>query len=141
MKAGALRTTIADGVWTPQRAHNRQTNSNGQCLLCEFDNAGVNHILWECPALNTYSDLGYLNLHKTRAQENNKPECFWNTGIITNDWTTLPLSEHMESEDTCHPCKGTAKKVYVGGSSLNIGASSYSRLGIWSPDEESFNEH
>eukprot|EP00972_Heterocapsa_arctica_P109642 16141436-Heterocapsa_arctica.AAC.1 len=27
---GALHTIIADGVWTPQRAHKRQKNSNGQ---------------------------------------------------------------------------------------------------------------
>eukprot|EP00972_Heterocapsa_arctica_P056806 8385553-Heterocapsa_arctica.AAC.2 len=33
----------------------------------------VNHIWWECPALNKHSDLGYLNLHKKRAQDNNKP--------------------------------------------------------------------
>eukprot|EP00972_Heterocapsa_arctica_P067276 9928965-Heterocapsa_arctica.AAC.1 len=28
MKAGALHTIIADGVWTPQKAHNRHKNSN-----------------------------------------------------------------------------------------------------------------
>eukprot|EP00972_Heterocapsa_arctica_P000312 44527-Heterocapsa_arctica.AAC.1 len=33
----------------------------------------VNRIWWECPALNKHSDLGYLNLHKKRAQDNNKP--------------------------------------------------------------------
>eukprot|EP00972_Heterocapsa_arctica_P046437 6852092-Heterocapsa_arctica.AAC.1 len=68
----------------------------------------MNHIWWDCPALNEYSDLGYLNINKRRGQQNNKPECFWNTGVITRDWTTLPKSEHMNQEDTCHPCKGTA---------------------------------
>eukprot|EP00972_Heterocapsa_arctica_P003397 507643-Heterocapsa_arctica.AAC.1 len=46
----------------------------------------------------------------------------------------------MESDDTCHPCKRTAKKVYIDGSSYNIGASCCSGWGIWSLDEESFNE-
>eukprot|EP00972_Heterocapsa_arctica_P099986 14744727-Heterocapsa_arctica.AAC.1 len=73
MKARALHTIIADGVWTPQRAYKRQTNSNGKCLLCGADNAGVNHIWWECPALNKHSNLGYLNLNKRIQTENNKP--------------------------------------------------------------------
>eukprot|EP00972_Heterocapsa_arctica_P072018 10636698-Heterocapsa_arctica.AAC.1 len=30
MKAGALHTINADGVWTPQTAHKRHNNSNGQ---------------------------------------------------------------------------------------------------------------
>eukprot|EP00972_Heterocapsa_arctica_P025723 3786162-Heterocapsa_arctica.AAC.1 len=46
MRAGALRAIIADGVWTPQRSHKRHTNSNGECLLCESNDAGVNHIWW-----------------------------------------------------------------------------------------------
>eukprot|EP00972_Heterocapsa_arctica_P016118 2375237-Heterocapsa_arctica.AAC.1 len=44
----------------------------------------------------------------------------------------------MEEEDIYHPCKGTANKVYVDGSSYKVGASSYSGWGLWSPDEESF---
>eukprot|EP00972_Heterocapsa_arctica_P018820 2783285-Heterocapsa_arctica.AAC.1 len=40
MKAGALRTIIADGVWTPQRAHNIHKNSNGKYLVCESKDAG-----------------------------------------------------------------------------------------------------
>eukprot|EP00972_Heterocapsa_arctica_P043391 6404641-Heterocapsa_arctica.AAC.1 len=74
MKPGALHTILADGVWSPRRAHKIHTNYNGKCLLCEYDNAGVNHVWWECLALNKYNDLGYLNLNKKRAQENNKPE-------------------------------------------------------------------
>eukprot|EP00972_Heterocapsa_arctica_P109083 16063001-Heterocapsa_arctica.AAC.1 len=69
MKAGALHTIIADGVWTPQRAHKIQNTSNVECLLCESNDAGVNHIWWECPALNRHSDLGYLNLHETTEQK------------------------------------------------------------------------
>eukprot|EP00972_Heterocapsa_arctica_P006841 1000675-Heterocapsa_arctica.AAC.1 len=40
MKAGALHTIFADGVWTPRRAHKRANNSNGDCLLCGEKNAG-----------------------------------------------------------------------------------------------------
>eukprot|EP00972_Heterocapsa_arctica_P086461 12744338-Heterocapsa_arctica.AAC.1 len=29
INAGALRTSLANGVWTPRRAHKRQTNCNG----------------------------------------------------------------------------------------------------------------
>eukprot|EP00972_Heterocapsa_arctica_P105080 15483128-Heterocapsa_arctica.AAC.1 len=74
-------------------------------------------------------ELGYLNLRKKRAQEN-KPECFWDAGIIATYWTTLPLTE--QSEDTCHPCKGTATTVYIDGSSYKLGASNYSGWRIWS---------
>eukprot|EP00972_Heterocapsa_arctica_P052571 7734099-Heterocapsa_arctica.AAC.1 len=73
MKAGALHTIIADGAWTPHRAYNVSNNANAQFLLCESENAGDNHIWWECPVLNTYSDLGYLNLNTKRHNENNKP--------------------------------------------------------------------
>eukprot|EP00972_Heterocapsa_arctica_P028128 4138310-Heterocapsa_arctica.AAC.1 len=47
MKAGALHTTLADGVWTPRRAHNIEQNINGDCLLCGEKNAGVNHLWWD----------------------------------------------------------------------------------------------
>eukprot|EP00972_Heterocapsa_arctica_P082362 12136599-Heterocapsa_arctica.AAC.1 len=141
MKAGALRAIIADGVWTPQRAFNINENSNGQCLLCESTHGGAHHIWWDCPALNRKSELGFLHLHDRRTNETNKPECFWNAGVITTYWTTLPLTEHMLAEDTYHICKGTANNVYIDGSSYNIGASNYSGWGIWSPDQMSFNEH
>eukprot|EP00972_Heterocapsa_arctica_P066802 9857123-Heterocapsa_arctica.AAC.1 len=35
-------------------------------------------------------------------KEHNQPECFWNTGVVTTYWTTLPDSEHMTAEDLCH---------------------------------------
>eukprot|EP00972_Heterocapsa_arctica_P038846 5723893-Heterocapsa_arctica.AAC.1 len=44
------------------------------------------------------------------------------------------------AEDLCHECKGTAKSVFIG-SSYNIGNSKYSGWGIWSPDDQSFNEN
>eukprot|EP00972_Heterocapsa_arctica_P030115 4437744-Heterocapsa_arctica.AAC.1 len=47
----------------------------------------------------------------------------------------------MQTEDLCHECKGTAKKVYIDGSSFEIGASNDSGWGLWSPDEQSFNEN
>eukprot|EP00972_Heterocapsa_arctica_P092467 13638917-Heterocapsa_arctica.AAC.1 len=47
----------------------------------------------------------------------------------------------MYQEDICHPCKGTSIKCCIDGSSYKIGAINYSGWGIWSPDEESFNEH
>eukprot|EP00972_Heterocapsa_arctica_P033797 4974198-Heterocapsa_arctica.AAC.1 len=40
MKAGALHTILADGVWTPRRAHKREQNCNGDCWLCGEKNAG-----------------------------------------------------------------------------------------------------
>eukprot|EP00972_Heterocapsa_arctica_P065812 9713538-Heterocapsa_arctica.AAC.1 len=39
MKAGALHTILADGVWTPRRAHKREKQCNGDCLLCAENNA------------------------------------------------------------------------------------------------------
>eukprot|EP00972_Heterocapsa_arctica_P027564 4053213-Heterocapsa_arctica.AAC.1 len=45
----------------------------------------------------------------------------------------------MQTEDLCHECKGTAKMVYIYGSSYKTGASNYSDWGLWSPDEQSFN--
>eukprot|EP00972_Heterocapsa_arctica_P022091 3249584-Heterocapsa_arctica.AAC.1 len=45
------------------------------------------------------------------------------------------------AEDLCHECKGTAKSVFIDGSCYKIGNSNYSGWGIWSPDDQSFNEH
>eukprot|EP00972_Heterocapsa_arctica_P108280 15946373-Heterocapsa_arctica.AAC.1 len=74
MKAGALHTILADGVWTPIRAHERQkTNCNGDCLLCGENNAGVNHLWWDCVALNKHSHYGYLKLNQIRHREGNQP--------------------------------------------------------------------
>eukprot|EP00972_Heterocapsa_arctica_P023987 3532648-Heterocapsa_arctica.AAC.1 len=47
----------------------------------------------------------------------------------------------MMTEDQCHKCKGKAKSVYIDGSSYKIGASNYSGWGLWSPDDQSFNEN
>eukprot|EP00972_Heterocapsa_arctica_P017231 2546324-Heterocapsa_arctica.AAC.1 len=139
MKAGALHTILADGVWTPRRAHKREKNSDGNCLLCGEKNAGVNNLWWECRALNKHADFGYLKLMQIRHKEQHQPECFWNTGVVTEYWTTLPRSEQMVAEDLCHECKGTAKTVFIDGSSYNIGDSNFSGWGIWSPDDHSFN--
>eukprot|EP00972_Heterocapsa_arctica_P001548 222820-Heterocapsa_arctica.AAC.1 len=67
--------------------------------------------------------------------EHNQPECFWDTGVVTTDWTTLPESEPVKTEDLCHECKGTANTMFIDGSSYKIGNSNYSGWGIWSPDE------
>eukprot|EP00972_Heterocapsa_arctica_P005680 838052-Heterocapsa_arctica.AAC.1 len=109
MKAGALHTILAGGVWTPRRAHKRDKNSNGDCLLCGEKNAGVNHRWWQCRTLNKHSNFGYLKLMQIRHNEHNQPECFWNTRVVTTDWTALPDSEQMMADDLCHECKGTAK--------------------------------
>eukprot|EP00972_Heterocapsa_arctica_P074416 10981951-Heterocapsa_arctica.AAC.1 len=47
----------------------------------------------------------------------------------------------MKEEDLCHECKGTAKTVFIDGSSYKIGNSNYSGWGMWSPDEASFNDN
>eukprot|EP00972_Heterocapsa_arctica_P081270 11976942-Heterocapsa_arctica.AAC.1 len=47
----------------------------------------------------------------------------------------------MKAEDLCHECKGKAKTVFIDGSSYKVGDSNYSGWGIWSPDEQSFNEN
>eukprot|EP00972_Heterocapsa_arctica_P018477 2730097-Heterocapsa_arctica.AAC.1 len=73
MKAGALHTILADGVWTPRRAHKRYNNSNGDCLLCGENHAGVNHLLWECRAPNKQSNVGYLKLIQARHKEQHQP--------------------------------------------------------------------
>eukprot|EP00972_Heterocapsa_arctica_P010899 1596234-Heterocapsa_arctica.AAC.1 len=71
-----------------------------------------------------------------RKRENKQPECFWNTGVVTKYWTTLPPSDYMKTEDQCHKCKGKEKSVYIDGSSYEIGASNYSGWGLWSPDDQ-----
>eukprot|EP00972_Heterocapsa_arctica_P093573 13803122-Heterocapsa_arctica.AAC.1 len=64
MHAGALHTIITDGVWYPQRAANIANHSNGNCVLCNYENAGLQHIWWECDACNSVSNLGWLRPSK-----------------------------------------------------------------------------
>jgi hypothetical protein len=73
MKAGALHTIMSDGVWTPQRAYKRTKTSNGHCLLCGERNAGVNHLWWNCPCLNSVTDFNYTSLMNNRKRLDNKP--------------------------------------------------------------------
>jgi ribonuclease HI len=141
MKAGALHTILADGVWTPRRAHKREKNSNGDCLLCGEKDAGAHHLWWKCIVLNRKTNFGFLKLSQIRKDEENKPECFWNTGVVTNEWTTLPDSKHMLDIDLCHECNGTAKTVFIDGSSYKIGNSNYSGWGLWSPDDVDFRDN
>ena len=76
-----------------------------------------------------------------RKNLDNKPECFWNTGVVTQDWTTLPESVHMTTPEVCHECTGQAKTVFIDGSSYKVGKRNYSGWGMWSPDEQSFTEN
>ncbi len=140
-KAGALHTILADGVWTPQRTHKRQNNSNGDCLLCGMKNAGVNRRWWDCYGLQNQSEYSFVRLKEIRNRYQNQPECFWNTGVVTADWTTLPETEHMRDVDICHECKGVASTVYIDGSSYKFSNSSYSGWGIWSPDNPMLSEN
>jgi ribonuclease HI len=61
--------------------------------------------------------------------------------VVTQDWTTLPDSIHMNSPEVCHECNGQAKTVYIDGSYYKIGKRNYSGWGIWSPDESNFTEN
>eukprot|EP00972_Heterocapsa_arctica_P017077 2525589-Heterocapsa_arctica.AAC.1 len=45
------------------------------------------------------------------------------------------------AEDLCRKFKGTAKSVFIDGSSYTIGNNNYSGWGIWSPDDQSFNQN
>eukprot|EP00972_Heterocapsa_arctica_P083666 12329422-Heterocapsa_arctica.AAC.1 len=47
----------------------------------------------------------------------------------------------MMADALCHDCKGTAKSVFIYGSSYTIGNSNYSGWGIWSPDDHSVNDN
>eukprot|EP00972_Heterocapsa_arctica_P092354 13620683-Heterocapsa_arctica.AAC.1 len=60
-----------------------------------------------------------------RHKEEHQPECFWNAGIATKDWTTLQESEHMKAEDLCHECKGKTNTVFIDGSSYKVGESGH----------------
>eukprot|EP00972_Heterocapsa_arctica_P028915 4254291-Heterocapsa_arctica.AAC.1 len=97
MQEGALHTIITDGVWYPQRAVKRATNADGKRVLCKQYNAGLQHIWWECPAMNSVSNLGWLHLEIIRANMNAQPECLWATGVINKDWTSLEDTEHMSA--------------------------------------------
>eukprot|EP00972_Heterocapsa_arctica_P057978 8553977-Heterocapsa_arctica.AAC.2 len=81
-------------------------NADGTCVLCGAPEAGVEHIWWECPALNGV---------QRRAKEGNIPAYFWMAGIVPSDWTTWPDTENMKAMEVCHPCKGKMK-VNIDGS-------------------------
>eukprot|EP00972_Heterocapsa_arctica_P064742 9553045-Heterocapsa_arctica.AAC.1 len=46
---------------------------------------------------------------------NSEPQCLWTTGVITKDYTALPETEYMKTEDI--------------------------RWGLWSPDNAIFKEN
>eukprot|EP00972_Heterocapsa_arctica_P076804 11328601-Heterocapsa_arctica.AAC.1 len=73
MQTGALHTIITDGVWYPQRAVRRARNVDGRCVLCEKENAGLQHIWWDCPAMNSVSNLGRLHLKAIRTTMGSEP--------------------------------------------------------------------
>eukprot|EP00972_Heterocapsa_arctica_P029681 4371835-Heterocapsa_arctica.AAC.1 len=60
---------------------------------------------------------------------NSEPQCLWTTGVITKDYTALPETEHMKSEDISLSCTEKADKVYIDGSATKIGASAYAGWG------------
>eukprot|EP00972_Heterocapsa_arctica_P054752 8069966-Heterocapsa_arctica.AAC.1 len=71
-----------------ERLKGRKTE-DGKCVLCKQENAGLQHIWWECPTMNSVSNLGWIHLKGIRAKMHAQPECIWTTGVITKDWTSL----------------------------------------------------
>eukprot|EP00972_Heterocapsa_arctica_P017660 2610807-Heterocapsa_arctica.AAC.1 len=72
---------------------------------------------------------------------NSEPQCLWTTGVINNNLTALPETEHMKAEDISLNCIGKADKVYIDGSGTQIGASANAGWGMWSPDHANFKEN
>eukprot|EP00972_Heterocapsa_arctica_P046214 6817671-Heterocapsa_arctica.AAC.1 len=59
-----------------------------------------------------------------------EPHCLWTTGVIANNYTTLPDTEQMMAEDTEENGAETIQKVYIDGSATTIGASAYAGWGM-----------
>eukprot|EP00972_Heterocapsa_arctica_P110933 16335363-Heterocapsa_arctica.AAC.1 len=133
MDAGALHTILADGAWTLERAEKRRKNADGACVTLGAPKAGVEHIRWECPALNGLIKFGLLKLKQRKTKERNKTACFWLAGIVPSAWP-LPDTENMKAVEVRHPCEGKAKKVYIDGSATKLEASCYAGWGLWIPD-------
>ncbi len=97
--------------------------------------------LTTCHGAQNQSEYSFVKLKEIRDRCKNQLECFWNTGVVTADWTTVPETEHMRDIDICHECKGVASTVYIDGSSYKFGNSSYSGWGIWSLDNPILKEN
>eukprot|EP00972_Heterocapsa_arctica_P090027 13282343-Heterocapsa_arctica.AAC.1 len=72
-----------------RKERSKGEDADGTCVLCNKENAGLQHIRWQCQAMNSVSTLGWLQLTTIRAEMHAEPECLWATGVITKDWTTL----------------------------------------------------
>eukprot|EP00972_Heterocapsa_arctica_P071572 10573912-Heterocapsa_arctica.AAC.1 len=45
----------------------RRNNADGACVMCGAPKAGVEHIWWECTALNGVANFGLQKLKQRRA--------------------------------------------------------------------------
>ena len=72
---------------------------------------------------------------------NSEPQCLWTTGVITKDYTTLPETDFRKAEDISLENTQRANNIYIDGSATKIGASAYAGWGMWSPDNDKFQEN
>eukprot|EP00972_Heterocapsa_arctica_P096155 14186463-Heterocapsa_arctica.AAC.1 len=70
------------GIGTHKELLKEQSNSNGKCVLCQCENAGLQHIWWECEACNSVSNLGWTQLKAIRRHMNAEPQCLWTAGNV-----------------------------------------------------------
>eukprot|EP00972_Heterocapsa_arctica_P080295 11833618-Heterocapsa_arctica.AAC.1 len=72
---------------------------------------------------------------------NSEPKCLWRTGVITERYFSLPISDYMRAADNVAVSNEKAIKNNIDGSATKIGASAYAGWGMWSPDNDSFKEN
>ena len=139
MKAGALITVLADGVWAPDRACRHGRRKTGNCVMCGKRGADAEHLWWECSALHNGNDHRLIKLRKIRSAAKHE-RCLWTTGIALkrHSWsreTDAMRADDVPSVSVQHPSGVT---VYTDGSGKNAGARRYAGWSISCEECEDF---
>ena len=132
MKAGALITVLADGVWAPDRAFRHGRRHAGDCVMCGKKNAGVEHLWWDCPALHNGNSRRLIKLRRVRASGKHE-RCLWTTGLALKRHSWARETDAMKAVDVPsasreHPVGVT---VYTDGSGKDAGARRYAGWSIY----------
>ena len=137
MKAGALITVLADGVWAPDRAFRHGRMHAGNCVMCNKKNAGVEHLWWDCPALHNGNSRRLIKLRRVRATGKHE-RCLWTTGLALKRHSWARETDAMKAVDVPsasrqHPVGVT---VYTDGSGKDAGARRYAGWSIYCRESE-----
>ena len=109
---------MADGMWTPERAHKRCCRPSPLCNFCRQAKGTIDHMWWDCPVLRwRYS--GDFQALQRRRQSPAEPPCLWLLGLVPKGYIPRATSPYcLQAERVQELVVGQVHAAFTDGSAV-----------------------